>query len=480
MSEQRQNKRIIWFAVIVFLMAGAGIGYAAVPQSTVRTTAGGITTYVGHFVNATSGYYVGAVEVIDNARAATFSSIAATSFTGDINMGANDIFNVDSIDAVDINATEYFLSSVNITDRMQGLWDVVLGVFQNNPLAPIHVGDLNVENSVDSQILISRSVNNSIPGNGHAFSDSSNIDRSGSIGYNSYDAAIEFIGSENYNHYAGFQHAANYSSSGTMANMYGFFNGPTVFSGTVQNNYGAYFANPSNTGTIDTNYGIYIADQTSGTTDYGIYVSSQTDGLAAYLGGPVQIADATGLTLSGGGDINMGNGDIILVDDISGKTGGSLVISSLHEAAADGFGIKTTGAAGAYTPTWRFVIQGGAAIAATQWYNTYQLGIVNGGIIGNYNQATTLGVGITTVAITKDFVTLTGDGGSNTISTITGGVTGQTLTMLFVDGLVTITDTDAHGANTVDLSAGFTSADDTILTLIFDGTSWYEISRSVN
>ena len=46
-------------------MAGATIGYAAVTQSTIRTTGGGITTYVGHYVNATVGYYVGENEVID-------------------------------------------------------------------------------------------------------------------------------------------------------------------------------------------------------------------------------------------------------------------------------------------------------------------------------------------------------------------------------------------------------------------------------
>lgn len=33
---------------------------------------------------------------------------------------------------------------------------------------------------------------------------------------------------------------------------------------------------------------------------------------------------------------------------------------------------------------------------------------------------------------------------------------------------------------TVDLSAAFTSADDTVLQIIYDGTSWYEVSRSVN
>jgi len=94
--------------------------------------------------------------------------------------------------------------------------------------------------------------------------------------------------------------------------------------------------------------------------------------------------------------------------------------------------------------------------------------------------AITLAAGATAIAATKSFHVITGDGGGNTIATITGGSDGMILRLLFVDALVVITDTDAHTANTVDLSAAFTSADDTVLTLIYDGTSWYEVSRSVN
>ena len=96
---------------------------------------------------------------------------------------------------------------------------------------------------------------------------------------------------------------------------------------------------------------------------------------------------------------------------------------------------------------------------------------------------TTLGVGVTTFAVTGEAMVITGDGGANVIATITGGATGQILILTFVDALVTITDTDAHGANTVDLVGNATdlvSADDTTLMLFFDGTSWYELSRSVN
>jgi len=96
------------------------------------------------------------------------------------------------------------------------------------------------------------------------------------------------------------------------------------------------------------------------------------------------------------------------------------------------------------------------------------------------NSTLTLAAAATTIAVTSALMTITGDAGANTVATITGAKSGNILTLIFVDGNVTITNTDAHTANTVDLSAAFTGADDTVLQLIFDGTSWYEIARSTN
>ncbi len=99
---------------------------------------------------------------------------------------------------------------------------------------------------------------------------------------------------------------------------------------------------------------------------------------------------------------------------------------------------------------------------------------------GHSNTAVALGAAAVTFSADTNFVTVTGDGGTNTIATITSGTVGETLSLLFVDALVTITDDDSHAADSVDLSAAFTGADDTMLTLLYDGTSWYELSRSVN
>jgi len=92
----------------------------------------------------------------------------------------------------------------------------------------------------------------------------------------------------------------------------------------------------------------------------------------------------------------------------------------------------------------------------------------------------TLSAAATTFETTSNVMTITGDASENTISTITGANSGQYLILIFVDGFVGITDNNIHSANSIDLSAAFTSADDTTLHLIFDGTSWYEISRSTN
>ena len=140
-----------------------------------------------------------------------------------------------------------------------------------------------------------------------------------------------------------------------------------------------------------------------------------------------------------------------------------------YDGAADDFSVAKYGAV---------TIAGNAATTVL----TITAGdlVMSDGAFGSANEAVTCGGAATTFAVDSNLVTVTGDAGANTIATITGGVAGQLVTLIFVDALVTVTDTDAHTANTVDLSAAFTSADDTVLQLVFDGTSWYEVSRSVN
>jgi prepilin-type processing-associated H-X9-DG protein len=69
---------------------------------------------------------------------------------------------------------------------------------------------------------------------------------------------------------------------------------------------------------------------------------------------------------------------------------------------------------------------------------------------------------------------LTNGGGVN-ITMFDGGVAGQELTLIFTDSNTTIKDgTDLKTAGDFTGSAGDS------MKLIFDGTKWYEISRSTN
>jgi len=57
------------------------------------------------------------------------------------------------------------------------------------------------------------------------------------------------------------------------------------------------------------------------------------------------------------------------------------------------------------------------------------------------------------------------------------------LTIYFVDASCTITDTDDGAANTIDLdetdavAGNIVSADDKVLQLMFNGTSWLQVAK---
>jgi hypothetical protein len=66
--------------------------------------------------------------------------------------------------------------------------------------------------------------------------------------------------------------------------------------------------------------------------------------------------------------------------------------------------------------------------------------------------------------------------GSTTITNFSGGIAGQIITVIFTNANASITD----GGN-FRLNGSFSpsSADD-VMRLVFDGTTWFEISRSQN
>jgi hypothetical protein len=157
------------------------------------------------------------------------------------------------------------------------------------------IGTRGVSNSVDCHVLVSRNVAADAAGNGHAFSDSSLINRAGTIGYNSYDARVDFGGSHSYDHYAAFQSAPTYASSGTITNVYGLYHRLDVDAGTVTNGYGVYVADTTGVGALTTQYGVYIPALAKGTANWGLYTLTRSYmGADLILGGNIVSNGGTG------------------------------------------------------------------------------------------------------------------------------------------------------------------------------------------
>ena len=90
----------------------------------------------------------------------------------------------------------------------------------------------------------------------------------------------------------------------------------------------------------------------------------------------------------------------------------------------------------------------------------------------------TLLSGTTTFAVSSNYMVMTAQA-AVTIATITGGREGMFLNLEFTDANITITDTATAAANTVNLNGSFTSVANLVLQLLYDGTSWREISRGI-
>jgi len=173
-------------------------------------------------------------------------------------------------------------------------------------------------------------------------------------------------------------------------------------------------------------------------------------------------------TGSSGGNIDTSNAG----GSIDTSAGGSI------DTANGGGSINTNGngSIGFGTSANRITLQGTAGSNG----KTATLPNVTGTVVVASVISTTLGSGATTLAVASRVVKLTGHVSGNTIGTITGGISGMSLVIIFVDALVTITNDDTSTANTVNLSASFTSSANDTLSLVYDGNKWFETARSVN
>lgn len=92
----------------------------------------------------------------------------------------------------------------------------------------------------------------------------------------------------------------------------------------------------------------------------------------------------------------------------------------------------------------------------------------------------TLAAAATTAALSTNSHTMDCDGGNNNVTTLTNGTGTMFVILKFVDSNCIFVDDATGTANTIDIGAAFTSSDNDTLTLYYDGTSWHELSRSVN
>ena len=123
-------------------------------------------------------------------------------------------------------------------------------------------------NSSDPVVNVNRNVDDTgYSGNGHCFSDSSNVTRDGGISYNSFDCRINVSGTENYGHFAPFQNGLVHNTSGTTSILYGYVDIPQVTNGTVSTRYGIKINDvaKSGSGAVTNNYAIWIDEQTAST-----------------------------------------------------------------------------------------------------------------------------------------------------------------------------------------------------------------------
>ena len=198
--------------------------------------------------------------------------------------------------------------------------------------------------------------------------------------------------------------------------------------------------------------------------------SITTAGYGATTGGSINLSSNAG---GYGGSLDMSASVSNGGGNISTHSGGGTIDTS------NGGGDITTngnGSIGLGTTANRITLVGTTASNG----KTATFPNVTGTVVVASVPATTLGSGATTLAVASIVVKLTGDAGGNTIGTITGGISGMSLVIIFVDALVTITNDDTSAANTVNLSAAFTSSANDTLSLVYDGNKWFETARSVN
>ena len=137
MNKQNQI-RVILISILILSCTGIGI-WGAVPQSTVRTTGGGITTYVGNYMNATVEYYRGTQNYT-----AWILAKAATG-AGGWPVFDQDLNTTNTVTFANVNATwEYYRGGANYTQWLLAKADAATTTFDQSLDTTDHVSFASV------------------------------------------------------------------------------------------------------------------------------------------------------------------------------------------------------------------------------------------------------------------------------------------------------------------------------------------------
>lgn len=190
------------------------------------------------------------------------------SITGPVLFASDDGINFDTTAGGD---SDIDILTLNVTGTPRLWWDESTDAFVLSK--PIAMSDATGIVASDACFFTARAVDGATSANAHCFGDYSTITRSADIGYNSFNCNITVGGTANYDHFAAFQQAGSYGTSGTIGKVYGVYYAPTIAAGcTVTNAYGCYIAASIGDGTVTNDYGIYLATGIKGgTLNYAIY-----------------------------------------------------------------------------------------------------------------------------------------------------------------------------------------------------------------
>ena len=195
--------------------------------------------------------------------------------------------------------------------------------------------------SVDTAISHARLISTGT-GNAHGYTDAPDVSRSGTIGYASFDAKANFIGTADYDHYAGFQSNGDFNSSGTITDFYSFISIPAITAGAATNVYGFYSKDHTATlGAITNNYGFYTEELIKGTNNWGFYTAGATKN---YSGGIIEFGQVGSISSNSIGHhtnnfmyVTGGSSGLHLTDDsLNGITildGGNVGIGTISPLA---------------------------------------------------------------------------------------------------------------------------------------------------